>query len=104
MKAADVKAFGNRAAEVGEDLWPGEVEIDGTTYTAEVPAPRSTFDVVEGRELQQGRLVVKIRKALLPERPDENQPLAYGGQVWWIDSVREANLEDRWLLECTPKN
>lgn len=104
MNADDVKAFGNRAAKVGEEIWPGEVEIDGTTYPAEVPAPRSTFDVVEGREVQVGRLVVKIRKDELPEKPAENQPLTYEGQVWWIDSVRVANLEDRWLLECTPKN
>ncbi len=104
MNADQVKAFGNRAAAVGEALWPGEVTIDGTSYAAEVPTPRSSFDVEEGREVQRGRLMVKIRKDVLPERPAENQPLTYGGEVWWIDSVREADLEDRWMIECSPRN
>lgn len=104
MDGASVRAFGNRAALVGESLWPATVTIAGTDYAAEVPSPREGYIVGEGREELDSELVVKIRKAVLATEPATDQPLTYGGKEWWINKVREAQMEDRWILQCVPKN
>jgi len=104
MNGSAVRAFGNRAAAVGESLWPATVKVAGGDYPAEVPSPREGYVVGDGRQELDSELVVKIRKAEMPAEPETDQPLEYDGTVWWIISVREAQLEDRWLIRCEPRN
>lgn len=100
MDADDLAEFGQRAALVGETLWPSSVVIDGETYACTATDPRLQFDLVDGGEMATGeQIIVRIRKELLPVKPAESTKLLKGSQPWVIRSVT-GERGPVWVIRC----
>lgn len=115
MKASNLRAFGERAAKVGEELWPsagdgseggeGLVKVAGVPYQASVTAPKPGGIFSDGGETQEGELVVRIRKTFLATEPARDCEVVYLGQKWQARRVGGKNAVDAaWVLHCEPWN
>lgn len=107
MNAAALHRFGQRAAETGEALWPGEITFagDARIYTAEVKEPRLTGVLEDGGEMEEGALMVKIRKDVHPGKPARDTVLTHREKDWRIESVTgEEDASAVWVLTCVREN
>jgi hypothetical protein len=113
MNAAAIKAFGEKSAAAGEGLWGASVRIDGgEPIDAAVTDPRGIPSLVPGGEIEQGELMVRVRKTLLPERPALHLKLewkrpdetGWREKVWQIEEVTGNECDAVWLLKCQPWN
>jgi hypothetical protein len=111
MDADDLRAFDEDSAEVGEALWPGEIKLQGALYAVSAVSPR-VEQIVEGKGggLCAGELVIRLRKAIHPERPKMNEFLEWTAadgvkSEWQIRTVQgESPGSAFWMMRCEPKN
>lgn len=112
LTSADFAAFAASAAAAGQAMSPALVRIDGVTYTATVPTPRHTTELIPGAEITDGTLIARILISDLPTAPAENQKLewkrptesSWNSIVWFIRTVTRSPLDVEWHLSCTPHN
>ena len=113
MDAAALLAFSAQSAAAGEALWLADVRLDGgTAFSASITEPRGTPALVPGGENDQGELSVRVRKAVLSNRPGLQRMLewkrpaetAWRSQKWRIAEVTGNECDACWLVKCEPWN
>lgn len=107
MNAAALHKFGQRAAATGESLWPGDVTFAGNPviYRCEVKEPKLLGLLEDGGEVEEGTLVVRLRKSLHPEMPARDTVLTYRSKAWRIETVMgEEDACAVWTLTCEREN
>ena len=113
MNAAAIRSFAEKSAAAGEALWLASVSIAGAdAIDASITDPRGMASLVPGGEIDQGELMVRIRKTLLPDRPALHLKLqwkrpeeaTYRVKVWQIEEVTSHDCDAVWLLKCQPWN
>lgn len=113
MNASAVRAFAEKSAVAGEALWLALVSIaEADPIEAAITDPRGVPSLIPGGEIDQGELMVRIRKTLLPEAPPRESKLQwkrpeetnYRTKVWQIDEVTGADCDAVWLVKCIPWN
>jgi hypothetical protein len=113
MDPAALLAFSAKSAAAGEALWQATVRLDGgTSIAAAITDPRGTPSLIPGGEIEQGELIVRVRKAVLPERPALQRPLqwkrptetAWRPEKWRIAEVTGNECDAVWIIKCEPWN
>lgn len=104
MNAAALLAFDQRAAAVGEALWPATVTISGTDYACSIIRPRQAMQLGDyAEEPEPVTLTVRIRKELLATAPALHLILTWEGQRWKIKSIAgQESTEATWRIACQP--
>jgi hypothetical protein len=88
MNPRALSKFANRAAKVGEALWPATVIIGGIEYPAECPRRvREKVGLVPGYEEVQDQDVVRIRKENMPTAPAMHSLVKFDGTMWKIRAI-----------------
>lgn len=104
MKASQVKAFGERAARVGEALWGGTIKMEGVDYAVTVVKVSPRSELVEGYEENVVRQVVRLRKSLHGAKPVRDGFAFYDGKSWQIREVTgEDACDAEWVLALERK-
>lgn len=113
MDPAALRAFDAQSAAAGEALWLASARLDGgTPFVAAITDPRGTPSLVAGGEIDQGNLVVRVRKDVMAERPALERKLewkrpgetAWRGKAWRIAEVTGNECDAIWLIKCEPWN
>lgn len=113
MDPAALRAFAALSAAAGEDLWLASVRIDGgEPFPAAITEPRGLPSLVPGGQIDQGELAVRVRKAVMPERPALQGKLewkrpddaAWRVAAWQISEVIGHEVDAVWLIKCEPWN
>lgn len=105
MTGAQSLRFSQRAAAVGEGLWPATVRIGSADYAAECPRPaKEKVGLKPGYEEVEDSRVVRVRKALLATAPAMNSFVTMDGAQWQIRAVGGENANDaQWVLSLEKK-
>ena len=105
MNARGMRRFADQMARAGEALKPAVVTIGGQDIECELRDLPVDGELEEGGEVEEGELTVFIRKAVLPEKPADEQPLIHRERSWWIKSVEgDEEMDAVWTLICEIKN
>lgn len=113
MNATDLRAFAAQSAAAGEALWLADTRIDGgTQFPSAITDPRGTPSLIPGGEIDQGELLVRVRKDILTERPALQKKLEWKRPVettwrvkqWRIAEVTGNDCDAVWLIRCEPWN
>jgi hypothetical protein len=102
MDAASLKAFDGLSAKAGESLWPGSIAYAGEDYPCEVVRePVLIGEIVDGGETEEGDLVVRIRKAVLEDKPEREAVVTFKAKRFRIREVKGDEVASAcWLIEC----
>jgi hypothetical protein len=104
MKAAAMRKFGELSARAGEALWPGIVTIAGKDYEATAVVQDLVSEYIAGGQVEDGELLVRLRKDLLAEKPALKTELLHGGKKWKVEKVEgEEEASAVWVLKCERK-
>lgn len=105
MNASSLQKFSERAAQVGESLWPVTVRINGTDYPGECPRPpreKAGLDVGFGE--QNDARVVRIRKTVLANPPALHSFVTMDNRKWQVRSIGgENSVNAAWSLHLEAK-
>jgi hypothetical protein len=113
MNSEALRAFAAQSAEAGEALWEAAIRLDGgAAMVASITDPRGMPSMIPGGEIDQGELMVRVRKTILPERPELQRKLewkrpadtAWRATAWRIAEVTGNECDAVWLLKCEPWN
>jgi hypothetical protein len=111
LDASDIREFSARGSALAQDIHHAEVSIAGAAPVAAiVTEPRRESMLVAGASMEEGELIVRIRKANLATKPAEHVSLrwrrpgetAYRPPQWRISVVTEPSIDDVWHLRCVP--
>lgn len=113
MNAASLRTFAAQSAAAGESLWMADVSLAGAeAIPAAITDPKGIPSMIPGAEIDQGELIVRIRKDILPEkpalhiklqwkRPDES---TWRAEAWRITEATGTEADAVWLIKCAPWN
>lgn len=113
MNAAALLAFAAKSAAAGEALWLASARLNGgTPFDAAITDPRGMPTLVPGAELDQGELTVRVRKAIMPEKPalqlklEWKRPAEAGWRTkaWRVAEVTGNDIDAVWVIKCEPWN
>jgi hypothetical protein len=111
LDPAAIATFADRATAVSEAMHPAEVSINGAApIAAIITEPRRETMLPDGGGMDEGELIVRIRKTTLPTPPAEQLKLrwrrpgttAYRNPTWRISIVSAPDLTPVWHLRCIP--
>jgi hypothetical protein len=99
MNAASLRAFGERAAIVGEALWPATVRVLGVDYACAAVKQKVRGVLEAGYESETVEQVVRVRKTILATEPVRDSFVIYGAKSWQVREVGgKGDADAEWVL------
>jgi len=103
VKRSGFEKFLQKSQVAIEELWGDKIEIDGILYACAVGTRRQGGTMGTGGDIPEGFLTVRIRKSLLPVKPEDGKTvLVYDGAIWRVDEVKDQGTDGVWSLSCIP--